>query len=287
MAMMLSPECKTRRAEDTLENSALIFADGPAGFNTGLHGSDRTDPMGMGNDAADLARSCRLMALGRRSLGPRKTSGLKGKAVVRLDWSAGLSLTQSGHGRPAHSITSSARASNVGERVRPSAIAVFTHQFELGRPLDRQLGDALAAQHLLSAMRGPSLTPPISKGDLADGTTGNWPICAQRIANGHQRERKHGMRQTQDLPYIILIQNMVGGNEGTEAKGPTRENDVLDCWVDAGASNSLLMYQVGIVPFRHGLRQRLASRHVAFPQTRYQEDGRVAHVLPKMASASH
>src|SRR5580704_6246042 len=42
MAMMLSPECQTRRAEDTLQNSALIFADGPAGFNTGLHDSDRT-----------------------------------------------------------------------------------------------------------------------------------------------------------------------------------------------------------------------------------------------------
>jgi len=41
--MMLSPECQTGRAEDTLQNAALIFADGPAGFNAGPHGSDRTD----------------------------------------------------------------------------------------------------------------------------------------------------------------------------------------------------------------------------------------------------
>ena len=53
------------------------------------------------------------------------------------------------------------------------------------------------------------------------------------------------------------------------------------------ARAGLSVRQVGIVPFRHSLRQRLASRHVAFLQTRDQENRGVAYVLPKVASANH
>jgi hypothetical protein len=56
-----------------------------------------------------------------------------------------------------HSIISSARTSNEGGTVRPSALAVLIHhQFELGRLLDWQVGWLRTLENLVDESGGPT-----------------------------------------------------------------------------------------------------------------------------------
>ena len=82
-----------------------------------------------------LVEAIRLRAIGKLSdvrrwhkadvIWAQRGVRFQGESGHDADWLSLPSLTLSGHGETAHSITSSARASKEGGTVRPSALAVF------------------------------------------------------------------------------------------------------------------------------------------------------------------
>src|SRR5450755_1153415 len=93
----------------------------------------------------------------------------------------------------------------------------------------------LIAQHAPSERWSawPLFSPAFGKRDLRNWAPRQWPVFFDWIADGHQGEREHVVQQTENRTDIILVQDMVGGDQRSETKRPARQDNVLYRWVDA------------------------------------------------------
>src|SRR6266478_9789890 len=90
-----------------------------------------------------------------------------------------------------------------------------------------------------AALPGPPARPPVGVDDLGDRATDDRTERVERIADRHQREGLYVVRHPEHRLHLVLAADVVGGDRGAEPEGAAREDDVLDCRVDAGAADAL------------------------------------------------
>src|SRR5260370_8660803 len=90
-----------------------------------------------------------------------------------------------------------------------------------------------------AALRGPPARTAVGIGDLGDRAADERAERVERVADRHQRESLHVVRHPEHRLHLILAADVVGGDRGAEPERAAREDDVLDCRVDAGAADAL------------------------------------------------
>jgi hypothetical protein len=97
--------------------------------------------------------------------------------------------------------------------------------------------DFYSAQSSGRWLARPRSSPVFGVSDLGNGTTCQWSVFPDRIADGHQGECEHVVRQPKNRADIILIQDVVGSDQRSQTKRPTCEDDVLHRRVAARPAN--------------------------------------------------
>src|SRR5260370_32544314 len=90
-----------------------------------------------------------------------------------------------------------------------------------------------------AALRGPPARPAVGIGDLGDRAADDRAERVERVADRHQREGLHVVRHPEHRLHLILAADVVGGDRGAAPERAAREDDLLYCRVDAGASDAL------------------------------------------------